>query len=106
MKKLAVLVAAIGVVSLTGCTPQLSTSDTCVEVRAILANYDDDNKDDLQRVAKEMRDLSGKASDTLKDEIRAAADAAEERLKDNPDQSKLDELAAKVENSKVSEACY
>jgi hypothetical protein len=109
LKKLfTAVLAAATLAGVTACAPQqLSTSDTCIEVRAILANYDSDNSEDEQRtMAKELRDLSGKASDTLKEEIRDAADVTEERLKDNPDEAKLDALAAKQENSRVSEACY
>lgn len=108
MKKLLpAMLAAACLIGLTACAQQLSTADTCVEVRAILANYDSDNTEDEQRtMAKELKDLSGKASDTLKEEISDAAEAAEERLKDNPDEAKLEALAAKQKNSRVSEACY
>lgn len=104
----AVLTISSMLLFVTACAPRLSTTETCVELRAITSGYDEDTtKEEKQKMADDVRDLAGRASETLKDEIADAAEAESERLKDEPDQEKLDELMDRMAaNNRVDEACY
>lgn len=83
MKKLvAIVLAASGLLTMTACTPQLSTSETCVELRAITKGMPDDPSDEETKAALEdMEKLAGRASDTLKGVIKDVAFANLERMK-------------------------
>lgn len=108
MKKLVTAaLAAAALAGLVACTPQLSTSETCVELQALTSNFDSDaSKEDQMELVEEMKSLSKRASDTLKDEIFDGADVVEERLKDNPNQAKISELESRLENGRISETCF
>lgn len=111
MKKLAAIVlAASAVMAMTGCTPQLSTSETCVELRAIVSGVPSSPSEDEQKeVAAALDKLSGRASDTLKEVIRDVAFMTGERLKptEEQDTAKMDEAQARVEakNDMMKSTC-
>jgi hypothetical protein len=99
-KIVAIILAASGLLAITGCTPQLSTSDTCVELRAITKGIPSSPSDEQAREAlKEMEKLSGRASDTLKGVIQDVAFANLERMKPAKEQdtAKIDEAQKRID---------
>lgn len=85
---------------MTGCTPQLSTSETCVELRAITKGMPDSPSDEETKAAlEEMQKLAGRASDTLKGTIQDVAFANLERMKPESEQdtTKIDEAQERIE---------
>ncbi|WP_159803307.1 hypothetical protein [Arthrobacter zhaoguopingii] len=105
--KYAALTAVLSLLLLTGCgAEQLSTADTCAELRAIVAGYSDDlSKGERKDLAEQMQELAKTASDPLKDEVKLVADYAAKGVDGE------DELSAKESDKmdsageKVSEAC-
>jgi hypothetical protein len=100
LKKLvAIVLAASGLLAMTACTPQLSTSETCVELRAITKGMPDDPSDEETKAAlKDMEKLAGRASDTLKGTIQDVAFANLERMKPagEQDTAKIDEAQKRI----------
>ncbi|MCC3272197.1 hypothetical protein MUK71_15355 [Arthrobacter zhangbolii] len=71
----AAALAAVAVCGLSACSsPALSTEDTCLELRAIVADFPNSEPADevLADIGKQFNDLARKSSDTLKDDIRTA----------------------------------
>lgn len=101
MKKFAAIILAVsGLLAVTGCTPQLSTSETCVELRAITKGMPSSPSDEETKAAlEEMQKLSGRASDTLKGVIQDVAFANLERLKpaNGQDAAKIDEAQKRID---------
>lgn len=102
MKKLvAIVLAASGLLAMTGCgAPQLSTSETCVELRAITKGMPDDPSDEETKAALEdMEKLAGRASDTLKGVIKDVAFANLERMKpvEEQDEAAIDEAQERID---------
>lgn len=104
MKKFVALVlAASGLFVITGCAPQLSTSETCVELRAITKGMPESPSDEETKAAlKEMEKLAGRASDTLKGTIQDVAFANLERMKPagEQDTAKIDEAQKRIDAKK------
>lgn len=95
---------------MTGCTPQLSTSETCVEFRAITSGMPDSPSEEESKTSlKEMEKLSGRASDTLKGVIQDVAFANLERLKPagERDTAKIDEAQKRIDakSDMMNETC-
>lgn len=111
MKKLAALVLTVStLVSLTACTPKLSTSETCVELSAIIHGIPDDPTEEQEKETfKEMDKLSGRASDSLKGVISDISFANQERLKpvDEQDTEKIDAAQERIDakSDMVEEVC-
>lgn len=69
--------AAAATLTLSGCSEQLSTADTCVELRAAIATFPDDLDEEsageaYDEISGKFLDLAGTASDTLADDIETA----------------------------------
>lgn len=85
---------------MTGCAPQLSTSETCVELRAITSGFPSSPSDEeIKASMQEVDKLSGRASDTLKGVLKDVAFANLERLKPAKEQDtvKIDEAQKRID---------
>ena len=105
----AIALAATVLLTIAGCAPQLSTSETCVELRAV-ANTMASPSPSVESLD-ELDKFSNRASDTLKGVIRDVALANRERLKpvEEQDGAKLNEaqdrIDAKSECSRPPASC-
>jgi hypothetical protein len=109
-KLLAIALALPCLLVVTGCAPQLSTSETCVELRAITKGMPSSPSDEETKVAlHEMEKLADRASDTLKGTIRDVAFANLERMKPagEQDTAKIDEAQDRIDAKKdtIEAAC-
>ena len=70
----AVALALFASVSLSACSSELSTEDTCVELRAIVADFPDEQPSDkeLEEIGNQFKDLAKESSKTLKDDVETA----------------------------------
>lgn len=98
-KPAAIVLAATVLLATTGCTPQLSTSETCVELRAITSRLDDVSEDERKQIIDDLDKLAGRASDTLKEVLRDLTFINREGFKSGKDQdtTKLDEAQERVQ---------
>lgn len=109
-KTAAAILAATALLGMTACAPQLSTSETCVEIKALTSGLNSDtSEEDRQKAIDDMKELAHRASDSLKDELADGAELAGERLKDEKDQdrAKIEELEKRIEShNRISETCF
>ncbi len=70
----AVALAVFASVSLSACSSELSTEDTCVELRAIVADFPDERPSDeeLEKIGNQFKDLAKESSEKLKDDVETA----------------------------------
>lgn len=110
-KPAAVVFTASSLLGLVGCgAPQLSTSETCVELRVITASFSSDSSDEDRKAAlDDMDKLAGRASDSLKGVISDVALANRERLKPAKDQNaaKISEAQDRIDakSDMVKDVC-
>lgn len=93
---------AVAVIALSGCAPSLSTSETCVELKAIVSGYKSDNSQEEQKkVMDELKKLAGRSSETLRQEISDVAEVGAERIKDEKDQDreKISQLEERLDKA-------
>ena len=113
LKKTAAVLAAAALL-LTGCTPQLSTSETCVELRAAMALAKDGVWTVPPHVQAEylaaMDKVAARSSDTLKDVIRDVTEANRERAKPTREQdaAKIAAIQARIDpkSDMLIETCH
>lgn len=102
-KPIAITLAATALFALSGCTPQLSTSETCVELKAAMALAKDGVWTVPPQVQAEylaaMDKVAARSSDTLKDVIRDVVDANRERAKPAQEQNaaKIAAIQARID---------
>jgi hypothetical protein len=106
-KPVGIILAATGLLAMTACAPQLSTSETCVELRAVVQTMASPSP--APESLDELDKLSGRASDTLKGVIKDVAFANRERLKpvEEQDAAKLTEAQERIDakSEMVRAAC-
>lgn len=113
MIKTAAVMAAFGLLVLTGCTQQLSTSETCVELKAIAALAPDGVSTVPEDIQKEFVDgldrLAARSSDTMRDVVTDMAAASREGAKPVAEQDavKFEALQERIDRKidMVMETC-
>jgi hypothetical protein len=106
-KPAAIVLAATVLFALAGCAPQLSTSETCVELRAVTKTMVSPSPS--VESLDELEKLSNRASDTLKGVLGDVAFANRERLKpvQEQDRVKLNEAQKRIDakSDMVQDVC-
>lgn len=104
-KYFSIPVIAILGLALSGCGSTLTTSETCVEMKAITVSFPStmpgdpaEEKKILQEVATQLDRLADKSSETLKDAVKSTAKVIKARANDKElDLGELDDQEAMYE---------
>lgn len=103
LKKPAAVFAVSVLLALTGCSPKLSTTETCVELQAILSFSEDGVWTEPPAAQAEFFDmvdkLAARSSETLKDFVVDIGLANEQRVKPVKDQdtAKLERIQERID---------
>lgn len=108
VKKLSALIAIpVLMLTLSGCAPQLSTAETCSQLKSLSAQYGSGGDAQIKEVAGKFDDLAAKAADSVKSQVRDMADYMRARVDNEKDTGKLSSLEKKFSSASgvISTTC-
>ncbi len=100
-KTILFLIVGAFALSATGCAAQLSTAETCAQIKAgVMSGYSSNaDNDQKTKLLTQIKPIEEKASDALKGPLQSIVDYLQESVKANPDSSKLSALEAKYSDA-------
>lgn len=101
-KKLTTTLVAAGLLlGATGCTPAMSTSETCDKMKAVILGNFGTGADKTRKTAMidQLKPMEATESPELKTMVTDTLAYLQESVKDNPDSSKVSELSTTANRS-------